>query len=113
MRLFEGTPFDIPPTCERCRKLESECACPALPDPLPARIPPGKQTARVQSEKRKKGKFVTVIRGLDAADLPELLVRLKNDCGAGGTIKDEAIEIQGRHEPRINRMLKDLGFRVK
>ena len=51
MRLFEGTPFDRPPTCERCGQLESNCTCPPL---APPRIPPEKQTARLSVEKRKK-----------------------------------------------------------
>jgi translation initiation factor 1 len=84
MRLFEGTPFDRPPKCERCGQLEQECTCP--PEP-PARTPPERQTARLQLEKRKSGRVVTVIRGLFATgnDLPELLTRLKSVCGAGGS----------------------------
>ena len=55
MRLFEGTQFDRPPVCERCEKLESECECqPELPQP--SFVAPDKQTARLQVEKRKKGK---------------------------------------------------------
>ena len=38
-RLFAGTPWDRPPTCERCGKLESECACPP-PAVEPKRLPP-------------------------------------------------------------------------
>lgn len=113
MRLFEGTQFDIPPRCERCEKLESECQCPPLPDPPPARVPPSKQTAKIQKEKRKKGKVVTVIRGLDEHDLPDLLVKLKNACGAGGTIKEVTIEIQGDHDERIAKLLTEIGYRVK
>lgn len=112
MRLFEGTPFDIPPTCDRCGKLEEECTCPPLP---PAQIPPEKQTARLAVEKRKKGKLVTVVRGLPAEgnDLAELLGKLKTACGAGGTLKDEELEIQGNHLERVRELLKGLGYRVK
>ena len=113
MRLFEGTEFDIPPRCERCGELETDCQCPPLPDPPPTRIAPGKQTVKLQVEKRQKGKQVTVVRGLDELDLPDVLVKLKNSCGAGGTIKEQAIEIQGQHAERIRLLLKELGFRVK
>ena len=111
MRLFEGTPFDRPPRCEVCGELESDCQCPL---PAPARIPPADQTAKVSVEKRKKGKIVTTIRGLPAVgnDLPALLTQLKDACGAGGTLKDEVIEIQGTQSERIKKVLTQLGYRV-
>ncbi len=112
MRLFEGTEFDRPPRCERCGELESDCQCPPEAAPL---IPPEKQTAKLAIEKRKKGKVVTVVRGLpaDGNDLPGLLTRLKSTCGAGGTISEDAIEIQGRHLDRIRETLEQIGYRVK
>lgn len=111
MRLFEGTPFDRPPHCERCGLLEAECQCPPPPAP---RTPPEQQTARLAIEKRKKGKMVTVIRGLVVDDaLPELLTTLKTACGAGGTLKDDELEIQGEHLERVRQKLRDLGYRVQ
>lgn len=112
MRLFEGTPFDRPPRCEKCDQLEDECICP--PEP-PFRIPPEQQTARLSIEKRKKGKRVTVIRGLPAKgnDLPELLKQIKDRCGAGGALKDEDLEIQGEQLDRVRETLQQMGFKVK
>jgi translation initiation factor 1 len=109
MRLFAGTPFDRPPRCERCGALETECKCP----PLPA--PPETQTARVAVEKRKKGKQVTVVRGLSAAenDLPALLTQLKTACGAGGTLQEDSLEIQGDHRERISELLSKIGYRLR
>jgi len=56
-----------------------------------------------------------VIRGLpaDGNDLSELLTKLKNACGAGGTVKDEVIEIQGKQRERVKEALLQLGFSVK
>ena len=112
MRLFEGTEFDRPPRCERCGELEADCHCPPEAAPL---IPPEKQTARLAVEKRKKGKVVTVIRGLEPEgnDLPALLTKLKNSCGAGGTISEDGIEIQGKHLERLRETLGQIGYRVK
>ena len=106
MRLFAGTPYDQPPKCNRCGALESDCTCP----PLAAG-----QVARLAVEKRKKGKVVTVIRGLTAEnnDLPALLSRLKSQCGAGGTIQEDRLEIQGEHVERISAVLSELGYVVK
>lgn len=112
MRLFEGTPFDRPPHCDRCGKLEAECQC--APEP-PPRVPPGKQTARVSVEKRKHGRLMTLVRGLAASenDLPDLLKQLKNACGAGGTIDEDLIEIQGDQAERVRATLSKIGYRVK
>lgn len=112
MRLFEGTSFDRPPRCEQCGELEENCVC---PPPAAPRIPPEKQTARLAVEKRKKGKIVTVVRGLPAEgnDLPALLVELKNACGAGGAVKEDTLEIQGDHLERLRGLLSGIGYRVK
>jgi translation initiation factor 1 len=112
MRLFEGTQWDRPPRCERCGELEESCTCPPPPKVLTA---PEKQTARLNVEKRKKGKVVTVIRGLPAEenDLPALLGQLKTACGAGGTVKDDLLEIQGNHLARVRDLLAGLGYRVR
>lgn len=112
MRLFEGTPWDRPPRCERCGELEQACTC---PPPAKVLTPPEKQTARLAVEKRKKGKVVTVVRGLpaDENDLPGLLGRLKAACGAGGTIKDDELEIQGDHLERLRSLLGEIGYRVR
>ena len=112
MRLFEGTQWDQPPRCERCGELEEICTCPPLPR---ACTPPEKQTAKLAIEKRKKGKMVTVIRGLspEENDLPELLAKIKASCGAGGTTKGELLEVQGDHLARVRELLSGIGYRVK
>jgi translation initiation factor 1 len=112
MRLFEGTPLDRPPRCERCGALEADCQCPPPPKPT---LAPEKQTAALAVEKRKKGKTVTVVRGLAAEgnDLPALLGQLKAACGAGGAVKDDLLEIQGNHLARVREHLAGLGYRVR
>ena len=86
-RLFAGTPFDRPPTCEKCEQVISACRCPTPPAKAGLAAPKG-QAAQLSTEKRRKGKVVTVIRGLEsrANDLPALLSKLKNSCGTGGTV---------------------------
>jgi translation initiation factor 1 len=112
MRLFEGTQWDRPPRCERCGELEADCKCPPPPKEYK---PPQQQTATLATESRKKGKAVTVIRGLspDESDLPALLDRLKAACGAGGTVKDETLEIQGQHLIRVRELLTKIGYKVR
>ena len=61
------------------------------------------------------GKTVTVIRGLRerGAALERRAVELKRLCGAGGAVKDDAVEIQGDHRERIAERLRALGYTVK
>jgi translation initiation factor 1 len=59
------------------------------------------------------GKTVTVVRGLPAADLDKRVSELKRLCGAGGTVRDGAIEIQGDHRDRIAERLQAMGYKVK
>lgn len=112
MGLFAGTPFDRPAVCEHCDRPEVECICPPPPRQV---VPPEKQTLRLAIEKRKKGKMVTVIR--DLAPEPdvqaELLTRLKTLCGAGGTLREGTLEIQGEHLPRVREALTKLGYRIR
>ena len=51
----------------------------------------------VLDTKGRGGKAVTVISGLalDAAGLKSVAKALKKACGAGGTVKDGTIEVQG------------------
>lgn len=66
-------------------------------------------------EKRKHGRLMTIVRGLAASDndLPDLLKQLKNACGAGGTIDEDLIEIQGDQAERVRATLSKIGYRVK
>lgn len=61
----------------------------------------------------RNGKVVTVIRGLPAKDLDNRATGLKRLCGAGGAVKDGALEIQGDHRERIAEKLRALGYTVK
>ena len=111
--LFADTEWELPPSrCEICGELEAECVCPPPPQTYAA---PQTQTARLAIEKRKRGKQMTVVRGLAAAenDLPALLTRLKTHCGAGGAVKDDLIEIQGNHLNRIRDALAAMGYQVR
>jgi translation initiation factor 1 len=115
MGLFAGTKWDRPPHCDRCGEPETICRCPPLPTPASPRIPPQQQTARLAIENRKRGKSVTVVKGLSPAgnDLADLLTQLKTACGAGGTIKDDSLEIQGEHLDRVRTLLSTIGYKTK
>ena len=113
-RLFAGTPWDRPPSCERCGRVETECTCPP-PVEAETRKSPQSQTARVRTEKRPRGKVVTVVKGLELSndDLAGLAATLKQKCGTGGTAKDGLIELQGDHLALAENLLATIGYRVK
>jgi len=89
------------------------------PDPKPATQPPpsaSRQTARIwRDSKRRKGKTVTVVGGLkhDPATLEKLCTELKKHCGAGGTVREGEIEIQGDHREKVAARLQALGYKTK
>ncbi|MBF2002011.1 MAG: translation initiation factor [Synechococcales cyanobacterium M58_A2018_015] len=81
-----------------------------------AELPPHQQQVRVQATRAgRKGKTVTVITGFQAKPetLAALLKQLKGQCGAGGTLKDNEIEIQGDHSQKIVEILLQQGYKAK
>jgi len=72
-------------------------------------------TLKVRFEKKgRRGKGVTVVSGFHHTreDLESLARKLKSTCGAGGTVKNETIEIQGDHREKVKALLADMGFNV-
>ena len=60
------------------------------------------------------GKTVTVIKGFVGIGLPEkeqLAKAMQRACGAGGTVKNGQIEIQGDKRAEAARILSEAGFR--
>ncbi len=79
-------------------------------------LPPQQQNVRVQATRSgRKGKTVTVITGFQAKPetLADLVKQLKAQCGTGGTVKDNEIEIQGDHKQKILEILIKLGYKAK
>lgn len=93
------------------------------PDPEPQQARPKQsdfpvkgQIARIwRDSKRRKGKTVTVVGNLNhnPETFERLCTELKKFCGAGGTVKDGEIEIQGDHRDRIATKLQALGYKTK
>ena len=83
--------------------------------PAPAATPlPNDGAVRIFRDRvGRNGKVVTVIRGLPARELAERASDLKRLCGAGGAVKDGAVEIQGDHREKIAARLRALGHAVK
>jgi translation initiation factor 1 len=97
--------------CPVCRRAMASCLCKTAPKPVA-----GDGIVRVSREtKGRRGKAVTLVRGLplDDAALASLAKRLRSACGAGGTVKDGVIELQGDHVDRLVPLLQAEGWKVK
>jgi translation initiation factor 1 len=96
--------------CPACGNPINQCTCRKQISPR------GNGNVRVSHEtKGRKGKGVTLIKGLDmdTATLVSMGKKLKVMCGSGGTVKEGIIEIQGDHIERILDYLKKQGVKAK
>lgn len=97
--------------CPRCRAPLAQCSC-----KVAAKSAPGDGIVRVSREtKGRGGKAVTLVRGLplDTDALAALGKQLRSACGAGGTVKDGVLEVQGEHVERLVTLLQQRGWTVK
>jgi translation initiation factor 1 len=97
--------------CPACGEPATACACCRKKVPLQ-----GTGIVRVgRLTKGCKGKGLTIVTGvpLDHDGLVNLARQLKQKCGAGGTVKDGVIEIQGEHRDLLLETLKQQGYAVK
>jgi translation initiation factor 1 len=97
--------------CPICGRPGAQCVCRKKSAPAP-----GDGIVRVgRVTKGCKGKGLTVVTGvpLDPEGLENLARQLKQKCGAGGTVKEGVIEIQGDHRDLLMEELKKHGYAVK
>lgn len=80
-------------------------AAPQLPDDGVVRV--------FREKGGRRGKTVTVVRGLPRGDLAPVASTLKRLCGAGGAVKEGAVEIQGDHREAVVARLQADGYRAK
>ncbi len=100
--------------CAKCGWPASDCRCSdptARDEPLPARI-----VAKLRMERAGRGgKAVTVVYDLPRNQpfLKALATELKRGCGAGGTVVENTVEIQGDLRERVRAALEKKGWTIK
>lgn len=93
--------------CKVCGLPKELCVC--------QEIAREQQRINVYSIKRKYGKIVTIVEGIDEKQLniKELTKSLKSKLACGGTSKGGRIELQGNHKARVREVLVGMGFSLE
>ncbi len=65
----------------------------------------------VYTTKKKFKKLVTVVEGIDKAQLESTTKELKHKLACGGSCKEGVVILQGEHRRRSKEVLKQLGYR--
>lgn len=90
--------------CPKCGLPKEACMCETLAK--------SKQKIRVYEDKKRYGKIVTIVEGIDErdVDIKKVAKELKSGLACGGTTKDNKIELQGSHLKKVQEKLTEMGF---
>ena len=88
--------------CPKCGLPLQACVC--------EEIAKTEQRIQVRTEKKKFGKLVTLFSGFQGVDLKTIAKGLKESLACGGTVKNNAVELQGDHSRSAKKALAKLGF---
>lgn len=104
--------------CPKCGKPADSCRCKKKKGAKAARpaAVPDDGVVRIQREaKGRKGKTVTAVYGLPLAAeaLEKFAKTLKQRCGAGGSVKDGVVLIQGDHRQTLLEEIQNQGYTAK
>ncbi len=93
--------------CPKCGLPKELCVC--------EDIAREQQKIDITVDKRRYGKMMTIVDGINSSDLDidALITKLKKKCASGGTIKDGKIELQGDHRAKVKETLEEMGFMVE
>ena len=89
--------------CPKCGLPLQACVC--------KEIAKTEQRIKIETEKRRYGKVITLVTGLSKdIDMKEIAKGLKSELACGGTVKNDAIELQGDHKKKVRPVLVKMGF---
>ncbi|MBS3145768.1 translation initiation factor [Candidatus Woesearchaeota archaeon] len=90
--------------CPKCGLPKELCAC--------ENIAKEEQQIKVSVIKRKFGKLITLVEGINQKEvnIKEVAKKLKSKLACGGTSKNKVIELQGDHKQKVKEELIKIGF---
>ena len=88
--------------CPKCGLPLQACVC--------EEIAKTEQRIQVRTEKKKFGKLATLFSGFQGVDLKTVAKGLKQELACGGTVRENAVELQGDHTKNAKKALAKLGF---
>jgi translation initiation factor 1 len=93
--------------CPKCGLPKELCVC--------EEIAREQQRIEIKIDKRRYGKVMTIVEGMDPndTDMKSLVSKLKGVCASGGTVKDGKIELQGDHRNKVKEYLESMGYIVE
>jgi translation initiation factor 1 len=116
----DGGPIKWASPFAELNRVPLPAASPKPPVPAsntPVSSTPKKNRGRVdilRQTAHRGGKTVTVVTGfvgIGQAEKEALAKQMQKACGAGGTVKEGRIEVQGDQRETVARILTDAGFR--
>lgn len=88
--------------CPNCGLPLQACVC--------KEIAKGQQEIRIGTEKRRFGKIITTVAGLEGVDIKDIAKNLKSKLACGGTVKRNVVELMGNHKAKVKPLLVEMGF---
>jgi translation initiation factor 1 len=89
--------------CPKCGLPKEICACGAIEKETSKRL-------KVHTTKKRFNKLVTIIKGVEEAELKPVMKDLKHKLACGGSVKDGAVVLQGDHKSDIADILVKMGY---
>jgi translation initiation factor 1 len=101
--------------CKTCGKPEGKCRCAEQRRMGTVATPKDGYVRLSLDRKQRRGKAVTLVANVpgDLAQLIALAQELRKLCGAGGSLKEGVIELQGDHRNKVEARLLALGYKIK
>jgi len=89
--------------CKKCGLPKDLCIC--------GTIAREEAKIKVYMDKRRYGKKMTIVEGIDKESNPNKIKKiLKSKLACGGTLKEGRIELQGDHREKVKLILVKNGF---
>ncbi len=89
--------------CPKCGLPKEICVCKTIEQE-------GAQKIKMYTTKKKFGKFVTVIEGIEKNSIENVTKTLKRKLACGGSAKKGIIVLQGDHKMRVKEELTKIGY---